>query len=269
MDDRPQSDSPAGPLTIEVQGEIALLTLNRPHKRNALDDTAVLALESFFAAVPSAVRVAVLQAAGDHFSAGLDLTTIDTTSLDAAVARSRLWHRAFATIEHGRVPVIAVLKGGVVGGGLELACATHVRVAERSAFYALPEGQRGIFVGGGGAVRIARVIGVSRMQDLMLTGRVYTADEGQAVALSHYLVDPGSGLAKAMDLARAIAANPPLTNFAITQVLPRIGEMGSEPGLLTESLIAAMTATSPDARDGVRKFLDKRAGKIRSPAEKS
>src|SRR3546814_4783914 len=88
-----------------------------------------------------------------------------------------MWHEAFRHIQFGRVPVIAVLHGAVIGGGLELAAATHVRIAEPSSFYALPEGQRGIFVGGGGSVRIPRLIGVARMMDMMLTGRVYDRSE--------------------------------------------------------------------------------------------
>ena len=97
-----------------------------------------------------------------------------------------MWHRAFERIERGRLPVVAVLKGAVIGGGLELASATHLRVAEPSAFYALPEGQHGLFVGGGGSVRVPRLIGAHRMADMMLTGRVLDAEEGhgaRAVAL--------------------------------------------------------------------------------------
>ena len=99
--------------------------------------------------------------------------------------------------------MVAVLHGAVVGGGLELAAAAHVRVAERSAFYALPEGSRGIYVGGGGSVRLPRLIGVARMMDMMLTGRTYSAEEGQAMGLSHYLVEPGEGFAKGLELAQA------------------------------------------------------------------
>src|SRR5947199_18746 len=106
-----------------------------------------------------------------------------------------------------------VLHGAVVGGGLELAAACHVRVAEESAFYGLPEGQRGLFVGGGGSARVPRLIGVARMTDMMLTGRVYDASEGLAIGISQYLVDAGQGLAKAFELAGRIAANAPLSNF--------------------------------------------------------
>ena len=93
---------------------------------------------------------------------------------------SQLWHRCLEPIEQGDVPVIAVLQGAVVGGGLELAAACHIRIAEQSTFYALPEGQRGLFVGGGASVRVSRLIGVARMMDMMLTGRTYGAEEGSA-----------------------------------------------------------------------------------------
>ena len=114
---------------------------------------------------------------------------------------SRMWHRAFQHIEFGKVPVVAVLHGAVVGGGLELAAAAHIRVAERSSYYALPEGSRGIYVGGGASVRLPKLIGTARVMDMMLTGRTYGAEEGQSMGLSHYLVDNGAGLAKGIELA--------------------------------------------------------------------
>ena len=116
------------------------------------------------------------------------------------------------------------MKGAVIGGGLELAAAAHVRVAERSAYYALPEASRGIFVGGGGSVRLPRLIGVARVMDMILTGRTYAAEEGQTIGLSTYLVDDGKGLATALELAQRIATNAPLTNFAAVHMLPRIAE---------------------------------------------
>ena len=147
----------------------------------------------------------MLNAEGKHFSAGLDLSELKVLSTEEGIAHSRMWHRIFEKIEFGRVPVVTVMHGAVVGGGLELAAATHIRVAERSAYYALPEGSRGIFVGGGGSVRIPRLIGVSRMMDLMLTGRTYGAEEGQAFGISHYLVGEGEGLAKGIEIAKRIA----------------------------------------------------------------
>jgi enoyl-CoA hydratase/carnithine racemase len=160
------------------------------------------------------------------------------------------------------VPVVAVLQGAVVGGGLELACAAHIRVAEPSAFYALPEGQRGIFVGGGGSVRVPRTIGVARMTDMMLTGRVYSAEEGQQFGISHYLVGAGEGLNKGLELARSIAANAPLTNFAVMHALPRIAEAAQDHGMLMEALMSGIAQADPEAKKRMQSFLDKRAPKV-------
>ena len=162
----------------------------------------------------------------------------------------------------GRVPVISVLHGAVVGGGLELASATHIRIAETSAFYGLPEGQRGLFVGGGGSARVPRLIGVARMTDMMMTGRVLDASEGQQLGISQYLVEPGQGLAKAFELARKVAANAPLSNFAVMHALPRIADLSQPDGLFVESLMAAIAQGDEAAKSRVRAFLEGRAAKV-------
>jgi enoyl-CoA hydratase/carnithine racemase len=241
---------------------VGVLRLSRTAKRNALDDATVLGLEAFFGAPPADVRAVVLDAEGEHFSAGLDLSSLSEKDVLEGVAHSMMWHRAFARIESGTVPVVAVLKGAVVGGGLELASATHLRVAEPSTFYALPEGQRGLFVGGGGSVRVPRLIGAHRMADMMLTGRVLSAQEGQDVGISHYLTGPGEGLAKALELAGKVAANSPVTNFAVLQALPRIAEANPAEGFLMEALMAAVASGSDEAKSRMRAFLEGRAAKV-------
>ena len=249
-------------LHAERKGEIAILRLNRAQKRNALNDEIVEGLEKFFTSLPEDIKAIVLHGAGDHFSAGLDLSELRLHSVSEGVFHSRSWHYAFEKIEFGRVPVVCVMHGAVVGGGLELAAATHVRVAERSAFYALPEGIRGIFVGGGGSVRIPRLIGISRMMNMMLTGHILNSDEGQALALSHHLVEPGQGLAKGIELATKIAANAPLTNFAVMHALPRIAEQDRASGYLMEAMIASIASGDEAARKRVTDFLEKRAPKV-------
>ncbi len=249
-------------LSVERRGAVALLHLARPEKRNALNDALITALGAFFAAPPEGVRVAIVAGHGAHFSAGLDLSDITEKDATAGMFHSRLWHRAFRQIAEGTLPVIAVLHGAVIGGGLELASACHVRVAERSAYYALPEGQRGIFVGGGGSVRLPRLIGLSRMTDMMLTGRVFSAEEGQAIGLSNYLVEDGAGLALALDLAAKVAANAPLTNFAVLHALPRIAEADREGGFLAETLMAGISVADQEAKARLHAFLEGRAAKI-------
>lgn len=260
---------PIEPLPVELppslsgsqQGDVAILRLSRPEKRNALDDETILGIEAFFDALPDTAKAVVIHGQGEHFSAGLDLAELTERDVVEGIAHSRMWHRVFDGIQFGRVPVVAVVHGAVIGGGLELAAAAHIRIAERSTFYALPEGQRGIFVGGGGAVRLPRLIGVTRMMDMMLTGRAYNAEDGYAIGLSHYLADPGEGMAKGMELARRIAGNAPLTNFALMHVLPRIAESDPASGFLTEALMAAIAQDDEEAKARLKAFLQKRAPK--------
>ncbi len=247
---------------LERDGDIAIVRLNRPEKRNALNDPTVLALQETFAELPGDVLAVVLDGVGENFCAGLDLSELRERNAAEGMAHSRMWHAAFSQIQFGPAPVVAVLRGAVIGGGLELACSAHVRVAEPSVYYALPEGQRGIFVGGGASVRLPRLIGFSRMSDMMLTGRVYRAEEGQQVGLSHYLVGGGDGLQKALDLARKIAQNAPLTNFAVMHALPRIAEANQDHGFFTESLMAAIAQSDPLAKQRLADFLEKRAPKV-------
>jgi enoyl-CoA hydratase/carnithine racemase len=248
-------------LAAERRGNVAILRLARAQKRNALDDSIVLGIETFFTSLPGDIAAAVLHGEGDHFSAGLDLSELQDRDITQGIAHSGLWHRAFEKIQFGKVPVVMVLHGAVVGGGLELAAAAHVRVAERSAYYALPEGSRGIYVGGGGSVRLPRLIGVARMMDMMLTGRTYSAEEGQAMGLTTYLVDAGMGLAKGFELANRIAGNTPLTNFAIMHALPRIADMDTAGGYAMEALMASIAQADGEAKARLKDFLEKRAPK--------
>jgi enoyl-CoA hydratase/carnithine racemase len=250
-------------LLFKRRGAIGVLLLNRPEKRNALSDAMVGEIDACLAAVPDDVRALVLHGAGKHFCAGLDLAELSGRSAAQGMLHSRGWHRVFDRIQFGRVPVVAVLHGAVVGGGLELASTAHLRVAEAGSFYALPEGQRGIFVGGGASVRVPRLIGAARMADLMFTGRVYSAEEGQANGISTYLVPAGKGLAKGIELAGRIAGNAPATNFALMHALPRIAELGQDAGLLMESLMAGIVQSEPEAKRRMKEFLEKRGAKVK------
>ena len=249
-------------LHAERRGEIAILRLARPQKRNALDDVLILGMERFFMTLPDGIKAVVLHGEGEHFSAGLDLSSLAEASVAEGVQHSRMWHEAFNRIQFGKVPVVAVLHGAVVGGGLELAAAAHIRVAESSTYYGLPEGTRGIFLGGGGTVRLPRLIGTSRVMDMMLTGRTLSAEEGQAIGISQYLVKPKTGLAKAIELAKQIATNAPMTNFAIMHALPRIAESDPASGYVAEALMAAVAQGSDEAKSRLKDFLEKRGKKV-------
>ena len=250
---------------FELQGEqqqIAVIRLTRGAKRNALNDALVLSLRHLFETMPTSVRAAVIAGEGDHFCAGLDLSELQERDAGQGLHHSRMWHSALECVQYGPVPVIAALHGAVVGGGLELASACHIRVADDSTFYALPEGSRGIFVGGGGSVRIPRLIGVARMTDMMLTGRVYNAMDGERIGLAQYLVAAGTAFDKSMELALRIAGNAPLTNYALTHVLPRIADQPADQGFMTEAMMAAIAQSAPEAKDRVKAFLEGRAAKV-------
>ncbi len=248
-------------IDVQEQGQIALVTLQRPDKRNAINDALLDELDAVFSEPPANVRVIILQGAGEHFCAGLDLierlSQPNRTPFDG-VRHSRRWHAVFNKIQFGEVPVISVLKGGVIGGGLELATATHVRVAETSCFFQLPEGQRGIFVGGGGSVRVPRVIGAGRMVEMMLTCRKYTACEGEKLGLAHYVVEDGKGLDKALELAQQIASNAYLSNYAIINAISRICDMSAEDGMFAESMVAALARTGGEAEQRINAFFQRR-----------
>ena len=247
-------------LRIQSAEALVHVRLNRPTKRNAINDALVAQLHTVFVNLPAEARAVIISGEGDHFCAGLDLSELGERSTFDGVAHSRSWHATMDAVQFGPVPVVAVLQGAVVGGGLELASSAHIRVAEASSFYALPEGQRGLFVGGGGSARVPRLIGASRMTDMMLTGRVLDADEGQALGLSHYRVANGAGLAKGIELAQKIAGNAPLSNYAVMQALPRIADMSQSDGLFVESLMAAIAQGDDAAKQRMRAFLEGKAG---------
>jgi len=254
-------------ISLEITGEsqeIAVIRLTRPAKRNAINDGLMAAIKDAFDNLPSTVRVAVIAGEGDHFCAGLDLSELQERDAGQGLMHSRSWTVALDRVQFGPVPVVAALHGAVVGGGLELATTCHIRVADETTFYALPEGSRGIFVGGGGSVRIPKLIGAARMADMMFTGRVYNAIEGEKVGLAQYLVPKGQAFEKAMEIAKRIAQNAPLTNYALMHALPRIAEQNADHGFFTESMMAAIAQSAPEAKARVKAFLDGKAGKVKA-----
>ncbi len=250
-------------LKIETDGHIATLTMNRPDKRNAMCEELLAALDSFFSAPPKDVRVVVLTGTAGHFCSGLDLSEHVHRSAEENLHHSRRWHQVMDKIQFGGLAVVSAMFGAVIGGGLELAASTHVRIAEPSTIFQLPEGRRGIFVGGGATARVGRLLGPDRMTEMMLTGRKYGSDEGLALGLTHYAVGEGEAQALAQELAGKIARNAPLSNYLMIQSIARIGDMNQSDGLFTESLAAALAQTTPDAQEGLRAFLEKRAPNFR------
>lgn len=252
-------------VTYELRGEVALIGLNRAEKRNAISDRVVEAVNDAIERAQKEAKAAVIFGHGPNFCAGLDLSEHSEKTLIEAVKGSRRWHEVFDKIERGSIPFASAISGAAVGGGLELAASTHIRVADPTAFFALPEGTRGIYVGGGGSVRIARLIGPARMGDMMLTGRVLKAAEMESWGGVSYLCDEGQALERAIAVAERMAENAEFTNYAIINSLPRIADMSSDNGLYTESMVATLATMTEDAKDRLRAFKEKRAPKVKDP----
>ncbi|MBV9569313.1 MAG: crotonase/enoyl-CoA hydratase family protein [Hyphomicrobiales bacterium] len=252
-------------VTFSLDGKVALIALNRAEKRNAINDAVIGAIETAIERAQVEARAIVLYGSGSCFCSGLDLVEHETRPAEEVFHHSRSWHRAFRKLRYGRIPAIAALHGATIGGGLELAAACHLWVADRTAFFALPEGSRGIYVGGGASVHVARLIGASRMADMMLTGRVLDAATAERMGLVNYLVEEGAARKKALELAGKIAETAPLTLLGVLQALPRIQDMSEDDGLFVESLMAALSQTGPEAAQRLAEFAQKRGEKVKGP----
>jgi enoyl-CoA hydratase/carnithine racemase len=252
-------------VSYALEGNIALIGLNRPDKRNAINDPLVDELRAAVLRAHEEADVAVLHGHGSNFCAGLDLAEAlarATGQIKPARKRRRHnWHEVFDLIARGPIPFVAALHGAVVGGGLELAMAAHVRVADETVVCGLPEGQRGIFVGGGGTVRIQRVVGTTVMMDMMLTGRLLNAAESLQEHVVRYVVPAGTALAKARAIAERIGQNSVETNWMIINVLPRVQDLSHDDGLFLEQLNSAR-ARPPEAEARLREFVDGKARKL-------
>ena len=250
-------------LTIDVAGPIATLTMNRPNKRNAMCEELLDALDAFFSKPPKDVRVVVLSGTAGHYCSGLDLSEHVHRSAEENFYHSRHWHAVMEKIQFGGLVVVSALFGAVIGGGLELAVSTHVRIAEPSTIFQLPEGRRGIYVGGGATARVGRIIGADRMTEMMLTGRKYGSEEGVSLGLAHYAVGESEAMDLAQTLAGKISRNAPMSNYLMVQTIPKANDMSLSDGLFTESLAASLSQTTPDAQEGLNAFLEKRPPRFR------
>lgn len=245
-------------IKVSRQNNVLLIGLNRPEKRNAMPRAMMLGLRDVFANIPDDVGVAVLYSTSQHFCSGLDLTEVKEQSVIDCFHFFREWHEVFHSIQFGRVPVIAAISGAAIGAGLEMVTACHIRVVDETAYFSLPEGARGLYVGVGASVRFPRLAGTALMMDMMLTGRPLPAEESVSRGVAQYLVPAGAAVDKAVELAAIAARNLPMTNHAIIHALPRIVEQGQDEGLYTEALIASVVQSSSETAARMEAFLNRK-----------
>ncbi len=254
-------------IRFEREGAVAILTIDRPEVRNALDfktsDELVEAWRSF--RDDDDLRVAILTGAGDRaFCSGADLRGVAEfyRSLTSAERLRRAEHEPglggiSRNLEIDK-PIVAAINGHCLAGGLEIALACDLRIASENASFGLPEVTRGIIPGAGGTQRLPRLIGPERALDLILTGRRIDAREAERIGLVTRVVPQGRLRDEAVALANQIAENAPLAVRAAKAAVWRGLERPLEEGLRLEQLLAEPVRQSEDAQEGPRAFLEKR-----------
>ena len=249
-------------LEITREGGVACLTLNRPDKRNAIDDATRDALAQAFAGfdADAAIRVVILTGAGTAFCAGVDLATPGNVPVHSSMAASPIVTRARLTapLDAFNKPVIVALNGVAVGGGLELALACDIRIAATTARFGLPEVRIGSLPGSGGTQRLMGAVGRSLAAQMLFTGEPISAEQALAAGLVSELHAPDALMGRAFALARVIAENAPLSLIAIKKALRAATDLPLAAGFeLERSLYGALTLTQ-DREEGRKAFREKR-----------
>jgi enoyl-CoA hydratase len=248
-------------LTLEVQDRIAVLSVNRPDKLNALNEQTIRELGQAMDEIAGRDDVGgvILTGVGEKaFVAGADIGELAKMGPVDGVEVSRLGQQVFRRIELSRKPVIAAVNGFALGGGCELALACQLRIASENAQFGLPEVKLGIIPGYGGTLRLPRIVGKGRALELMLTAQFVKADEAYRIGLANKVVP----LAELMDTARkmmsTILANGPIAVGLAIECGTRGMEMSVDDGLALESNLFGLLAATNDMREGMQAFLEKR-----------
>lgn len=244
---------------VTRQGDVCVLTLNRPAKLNALS-TAVerdlgLALSSEAVRTSGAV---VLAGAGRAFSAGADMTEFGGRDPAAIAAYYRETGGVYEQLAVLSQPTFAAIHGYCLGGGLELALAADFRVADQTAVFGLPEVSIGILPSSGGTHRLVRLLGTARAKELALLNGRLDAEEALSRGLVTEVVPAGGALTRALELAAGLAALPRLAVAVTKQAIDALAESSREAGLLVERLAYAALAQTDDAQAAVDAFTDRR-----------
>lgn len=247
-------------LRYEVDGEVAVITVDRQEALNALNQDVLFELGLVFelAAADSAVRALVITGAGRAFVAGADIAALrDLGDAFAGRETSLGGQEVTNTLASLPFPTVAAINGFALGGGLELALAADLRVAATGARLGLPEVGLGLIPGFGGTQRLPRLIGVGRALDLILTGRHVQAEEALQLGLVNRVAD--DALAAAVALARQAARNAPIALGLAKEAVVRGVDVTLQQGLEIEADLFGMVATTADMREGTGAFLEKRA----------
>ncbi len=252
-------------LLIDKRDGIAIVTINRPDKLNALNDRTMEELDSAFAALGSeaTVRGVVLTGAGEKaFVAGADIAELATQSPVEGQKLSRRGQRILDRIENLGKPVVAAVNGFALGGGCELAMACHVRVASENAKMGTPEVKLGIMCGYAGTQRLPRLVGKGRALEILLTGETVDAQEAFRIGLVNRVFPRDKLLAEAEALLRKMLANGPLSLRFTMEAVNAGLEMPLDEAQYLEATLFGLICTTEDMKEGTKAFLEKRPAKF-------
>jgi enoyl-CoA hydratase/carnithine racemase len=247
-------------LRVSVSDRVAVITLDRPEVRNAINAQVQTDLRSALDDLrdSDAVGAVVLTGAGEKaFAAGADIGQLRSYDLHTGLTSSM--QRLYDEVEAYELPTIAAVNGYALGGGCELAMACDIRIAADTARFGLPETNLSVLPGAGGTQRLARLVGVGRAIDLILTGDMLTADEALAAGLVTRVARPEALLATAHEVARSILAKGPLAVRLAKTVIRTGMDADRRTGLVVEQLAQSLLYTTDDKREGAEAFLAKRA----------
>jgi len=249
-------------ILLDIEGTVAILTVNRPQKMNAVNNATVEELDQAVAQVEKNpdLRVLILTGAGEKaFVAGADINEVNNRDAVTGRAETRRRQEVYSRIENLEIPSIAAINGFALGTGLELAMVCSIRIASTKALLGQPEVKLGIMPGAGGTQRLPKLVGMGRAMELILTGDPIKADAALAMGLVNKVVEPDQLMAEAKKLAETIAARPKLAIQYAKEAVLRSGEGSLAIGLAHESYLHTLACGTQDKKEGVAAFLEKRA----------
>ena len=253
-------------LRVEWDGDLAVVTVDRQEKLNALNAEVVRELGQVFESLrdDGHVRGVILTGAGEKaFVAGADISELARMDPLASVEVSRQGQEVFLTIERFPKPVLAAVGGYALGGGCELALACHLRLASDNARFGLPEVGLGILPGYGGTVRLSRLVGLGRAIEITLTADMITAERAREIGLVSDVVPRAELLARAKELLRKITKNGPLAVRLALESIYRAVDSSTHEALDHEAALFGLLASTADMKEGMGAFLEKRKAAFR------
>lgn len=252
---------------IQRDAELAVVTIDRQKKMNALNADVVFEIGEAFASLrdDDEVRGVILTGAGEKaFVAGADIGELAKMDSVSGVRVSRDGQEVFRSIEQFPKPVLAAVGGFALGGGCELALACHLRIASDNAQFGLPEVGLGIIPGYGGTIRLARLAGLGRAVELTLTGEMFDAEKAREIGVVSSVVPRDELLDEAKTFIRRITKNGPLAVRMALESMYRAVDTATAEALDYESSLFGLLASTEDMKEGMSAFLDKRKPEFKS-----